>query len=104
MASGDTARCSSNCVTFAANCASVVLASFQTPKVTKARKILPVIFAARLTKPVRRAVASMSSEAKKSVNMATALRVHAVMEVSLGGCEDETGTPSYHHGETSTVP
>jgi hypothetical protein len=47
-----------------------------------------------LTKPVRRAVASMSSEAKKSVNIDTALRVDAVMEVSLVWCEDEKGTPS----------
>ena len=57
--------------------------SCQTPKVTKARKILPVIFAARLTKPVRRAVASMSSEVKNSVHIATVLLVQAVMEVSL---------------------
>src|SRR2546428_11164968 len=72
MASGDTSTCSTTCVTFAANCANVVWASLQEPKVTRARKSLPVIFDARLTKPVRRAVASMSSEEKKSVNMANA--------------------------------
>jgi hypothetical protein len=57
LASGDTARCASPCVIFAANCASVVLASFQRPKVTKARQILPAMFAAPLPQLVRRAVA-----------------------------------------------
>src|SRR5437899_2699380 len=103
MASGDTSTCSSNCVTFAANCANVVVASLQAPKVTRARNSLPVSFDARLTKPVRRAAASMSSDAKKSVNMETALRVHVVMRVSLVWCEDAKGTPSYHRGETSTA-
>src|SRR2546425_10799441 len=103
MASGDTSTCSSNCVTFAANCANVVVASLQAPKVTRARNSLPVSFDARLTKPVRRAAASMSSDAKKSVNMETALRVHMVMGVSLVWCEDAKGTPSYHRGETSTA-
>src|SRR5712691_677516 len=60
--------CSSNWVTFAASCAKVVLASLQAPKVTKARKILPVIFDARFTKPVRRAAASICSAAKNSVS------------------------------------
>jgi hypothetical protein len=63
---------------------------------------LPVIFDVRLTKPVRRAVASISSEEKKSVHMDIALRVHVVMGVSLVWCEDATGNPSYHLGETST--
>src|SRR5215470_13332211 len=101
MASGDTSTCSSNCVTFAANCANVVVASLQAPKVTRARNSLPLSFDTRLTKPVRRAVASISSEEKKSVNMETALRVHVVMGVSLVWCEDATGNPSYHLGETS---
>ena len=41
---------------------------------------------ARLTKPVRRAVAAMASEAKPSVNMAAARRVQAGMDVSLAWC------------------
>src|SRR5215831_6693599 len=90
MASGDTATCSSNCVTFAANCANVVVASLQAPKVTRARNSLPVSFDVRLTKPVRRAAASIASDAKKSVNMETALRVPVVMGVSLVGCQDAT--------------
>src|SRR5215470_11271739 len=101
MASGDTSTCSSNCVTCAAHCASVVVASLQAPKVTRARNSLPVSFDTRLTKPVRRAAASISSEEKKSVNMETALRVHGVMGVSLVWCEDAKGNPSYHRGETS---
>src|SRR5919197_6436132 len=101
MASGETSTCGHNWVTFAANCANVVLASLQAPNVTRARKSLPVIFDVRLTKPVRRAAASISSEEKKSVNMETALRVHVVMGVSLVWCEDATGNPSYHLGETS---
>src|SRR5438034_9059124 len=99
MASGDTSTCSTTCVTFAANCANVVWASLQEPKVTRARKSLPVIFDARLTKPVRRAVASMSSEEKKSVNMPKALCVHGVMEVSLARCYDEKGNASGHRVE-----
>ena len=46
-------------------------------------------------------MASLSSEEKKSVHMETALRVHVVMGVALGWCEDATGHPSYHLGETS---
>src|SRR5215475_8967623 len=103
MASGDTSTCSSNCVAFAANCANVVVASLQAPKVTRARNSLPVSFDVRLTKPVRRAAASMSSDAKKSVNMETALRVSVVMGVSLVWCEDAKGHPSSHLGETSTA-
>src|SRR5712691_4755681 len=102
MASGDTSTCSSNCVTFAANCANVVVASLQDPKVTRARNSLPLSFDARLTKPVRRAAASMSSEEKKSVNMDNALRVQVVMGVSLVWGEDAKGHPSSHLGETST--
>src|SRR5512145_686054 len=101
MASGDTSTCSSKCVTFAANCANVVVASFQAPKVTRARNSLPVSFDVRLTKPVRRAAASIASDAKKSVNMETALRVQVVLGVSLVWCQDAKGNPSYHLGETS---
>src|SRR4029450_2437362 len=101
MASGDTSTCSSNCVTFAANCANVVVASLQDPKVTRARNSLPVSVDTRLTKPVRRAAASISSEEKKSVNMDTALRVQVGMGVSLVWGEDAKGDPSYHLGETS---
>src|SRR4029453_4322431 len=72
MASGDTSTCSSNCVTFAANCANVVVASLQDPKVTRARNSLPLSFDTRLTKPVRRAVASISSEEKKASIMGSA--------------------------------
>jgi hypothetical protein len=39
-------------------------------------------------------VASMSSAAKKSVNMVTALRGQAGIEVSFGWCWDESGNPS----------
>src|SRR5882724_12472674 len=102
MASGDPSTCSTTCVTFAANGANVVGASLQEPKGTRASKSWPVIFDARLTKPVRRAVASRSSEEKTSVNMAHALRGHAVMAVSLVWCEDQKGHPSSHRGETST--
>src|SRR4029453_6362809 len=102
MGSGAPSPCPSKCVTFAANCANVVVASLQAPKVTRARNSLPVSFAARLTKPVRRAVASMSSEEKKSVNMANALCVQVVMGVSLGWCEDVRGNPSLQLGETFT--
>src|SRR5919205_3406489 len=101
MASGETSTCGHNWVTLAANWANVVLASLQAPNVTRARKSLPVTFDVRLTKPVRRAAASISSEEKKSVNMDTALRVHVVMGVSLVWCEDATDNPSYHLGETS---
>src|SRR6476620_3207954 len=101
IASGDISTCSSKCVTFAANCANVVVASLQAPKVTRARNSLPVSFDTRLTKPVRRAAASISSEEKKSVNMDTALRVHGVMGGSLVWCEDAKGNPAYHLGETS---
>src|SRR4030095_7294413 len=103
MASGDTSTCSSNCVAFAASCASVVVASLQAPKVTSARNSLPVSFDVRWTKPVRRAAASMASDAKKSVNMETALCVPVVMGVSLVWGKDATGNPSYHRGETSTA-
>src|SRR5712692_3113365 len=82
MASGDTSSWSTQEVTFAANCARVVFASLQPPKVTRTRKILPVIFDVRCTKPVRRAVVSMTSEEKNSVNMPRALGVYSVMAVS----------------------
>jgi hypothetical protein len=80
---GETSTGWHNWVACAANCANAVLASLQAPKVTRARKSLPVIFEVRWTMPVRRAVASLSSAAKKSVNMVTALRVQAGIEVSL---------------------
>src|SRR5215475_10818818 len=101
MAAGETSTCSSTWVTFAAHGANVVWASLQEPTVTRARKRVPGIFDVRLTKPGRRAVASRSSAVQKSVNMAIALRVHAVMEVSLSRCEDEHGNPSEHRGGTS---
>src|SRR5687768_11021229 len=80
-----------------------MVASLQAPKVTRARNSLPVSFDVRLTKPVRRAAASIASDAKKSVNMETALRVQVVMGVSLVWCQDAKGNPSYHLGETSTA-
>jgi hypothetical protein len=103
MASGDTFPCSSKCVTFAAHCAHVVVASLQAPKVTRASNSVPVRFDGRVTKPVRRAAAARASDAKKSVHMETALRVPVVMGVSLGWCQDAQGNPSSHLGETSAA-
>src|SRR5574342_775216 len=103
MASGATSPCSSKGVAFAAHGANGVGASLQAPQVTRARNSVPVSVDARLTKPVRRAAASMSSDAKQAVHMELALCVHVVMGVSLVWCEDAKGNPSYHLGETSTV-
>jgi hypothetical protein len=101
MASGETSTGWHHWMAFAANGANVVFASRQAPKVTRARKRLPVIFDMRWTKPVRRAVASLSSAAKKSVTMVTALRVHAGIEGSFEWCWDESGNPAYRRRETS---
>jgi hypothetical protein len=79
------------------------VASRQAPHGTRASNRLPVSVDARWTKPVRRAAASMSSDAKKSVHLETALRVHVVMGVSLVWCEAAKGHPSSHLGETSTA-
>jgi hypothetical protein len=64
---------------------------------------VPVLGKARLTKPVRRAEAALSSAAKQSVHMDTARRVHTVMAVSPGWREDEKDHLSAHQGETSLV-
>src|SRR5262245_56980744 len=61
-------------------------AACQGPKGMRARQRLPVIFDVRVTKPGRPPVASISSDAQKSVAMDTALRVQAGREVSLAWC------------------
>ena len=50
---------------FAAHCANVVLPSLHVPNVMRARKSFPVLFDARWTKPVRRAVANGASTAQQ---------------------------------------
>ena len=102
MASGATAPCSSHGGTCAAHGANVVVASRQAPQGTRASNRVPVSCAARLTKPGRRAAASMSSEAKQAVNRDNARCGPVVMGVSLGWCEEARGNPSSHLGETST--
>src|SRR6266403_5249150 len=53
------------------------------PHMPRPRNPIRAIFEARLTKPVRRAVCSMSSAAKNSVNIASALSVYSDIEVSF---------------------
>ena len=74
---------SSHWGTCAASGAQVVLASLQAPKVTKARKIVPLIFDARFTKPVRRAAASICAAAKHSVSIAPMFGPLAEMSMDL---------------------
>ena len=73
------------------------------PKVTQARKILPVIFAARGTKPVGRAAVSRGAVAKHSVSLGRVLRVCSAIDVSCAPCSDANPISSEHGRETSVV-
>ena len=81
-----------------------VLVVLQGPKVIKARKILPVIVAARCTKPVCPALASLWSVDKHSVSLGSVLGHGSAIAVSFASQEDDTPLPSSHERETATSP
>ena len=74
----------------------------QRPTVTKARNSLPVIFEARWTNFVRRALASIWSAAKNSVSFVTVLSHGSALAVSSPSLVDNNPMPSYHADETAT--
>jgi len=103
MAAEAPATGSSHGVPCAAHGGHVGVGSLPAPQVTRASNRLPVRFDVRVPKPGRRAVASIASDAKKSVTMETARRVQVGLGVSLGWYQDAKGHPPYHLGETASA-
>src|SRR5882724_2833062 len=103
-ASGVTSTGCSTCAALAASWAKDVLGRLHRPKVTKARNSLPVIFEARWTNLLRRALASICSGDKNSVNFATVLIHGSAIAVSSPSLVDDNPMPPYHEDETATSP